>query len=422
MIKNNISLLPHNQKLFDEIMEAINNGEHSIFYSEATGLGKSFIFMRLVYNLFSNEGDKVLYIVPKLAIWENIQSYKEFEYIKDYVEITTYADFNSIKIKHYDYDAIFIDECHHLASDIQGANILDLCKEYVEADRYIFGFTATPEIKVKKEFINVDKYFNYKIYGMDAYEAIEAGLFNDIQYAIADHDTIINDKEYCKKYSIDGTKTLLENLLHKHAHINKWLVYFSNISDLNKNKPSIEKLFPNYKIFIMHSRIDNNDEELNNFNSYDGKCMLLTVSMVLEGIHPKNIGGILLYRNVTNHHTLLQVLGRVCDINKKISPVFIDITKCVNTISLSYLKDCAGKPNQYTKRNNSIRPIIDVKASTYKYIELIYVFRTLFNKSGYTLAKEIGCSDSYVYERRNKGMTDEQINDEYEKYKSKKHK
>ena len=91
-----ISLLPHNQKLFNEIMDLIKNGEHSIFYSEATGLGKSFIFMSLVNELF--KGKKVLYIVPKIAIWENINMYKEFEYIKDYVEMTTYADFNSTKI------------------------------------------------------------------------------------------------------------------------------------------------------------------------------------------------------------------------------------------------------------------------------------------------------------------------------------
>ena len=74
--KHEIKLLPHNQKLFDEIMELINNGEHSIFYSEATGLGKSFIFMSLVNELFL--GKKVLYIVPKIAIWDNMNEYKEF--------------------------------------------------------------------------------------------------------------------------------------------------------------------------------------------------------------------------------------------------------------------------------------------------------------------------------------------------------
>lgn len=40
---NKITLLPHNQMLYDKIVTEINKGEKSIFYSEGTGLGKSFI-------------------------------------------------------------------------------------------------------------------------------------------------------------------------------------------------------------------------------------------------------------------------------------------------------------------------------------------------------------------------------------------
>ena len=317
MNKNNkIELLPHNKKIFDEIMEAINNGEHSIFYSEATGLGKSFIFMRLMQELFKDK--KVLYIVPKIAIWDNLNMYKEFELIKDNVEMTTYTDFNSIKDKHYLYDAMFIDECHHLASDVQGVNILKICKEYLKHGKYIFGFTATPIIKNRSgQKINVDVYFNYKTYGPDIIEAVELDLFNHIDYAVAVEDIEIS-KEYCKKYSIDGTKTILENIINGRSDIDHWLVYFSKIKDLKKNIDSLKKLLPNYKVFTMYSQNEvMNDEQLRQFNEYKGKSMLLTVSMVLEGIHPKNVGGILLYRNITRNNTLLQVLGRVCNINKK---------------------------------------------------------------------------------------------------------
>ena len=419
-IKNEhpVSLMPHNKKLFDKIIEHINNGEHSIFYSEATGLGKSFIFMRLVYDLFRDK--KILYVVPKIVIWENIKMYKEFEYISECVEMTTYADFNSIKDHHYDYDAIFIDECHHLVSDIQGANILTLCDKYIKTGKYVFGFTATPEVKVDKVMVNTDKYFSCKVYGMNIEEAIDSGLFNKIEYAIADPDTIVDDEEYCKRYSIDGTKTLLENILNEHSDIDKWLIYFSNISMLNKNLPSVKKLFPDYKIFILHSKKDDNDEQLKEFNSYQGKTMLLTVSMVLEGIHPKNVKGILLYRNICNYHTLLQVLGRICNINNKTtSPVCVDITQCIYNMSLNYLDDCIVEDDNTEggERKRRLKSIIDVKASTYRYIELLSnihkkEYKGITYRSYRELGIKLGKSETYVYQKLNKGYTIEQIIDE----------
>jgi superfamily II DNA or RNA helicase len=187
---NTISLLPHNQKLFDEIMELINNGEHSIFYSEAMGLGKSYIFMKLVEKLFKNK--KVLYIAPTIAIWNNINNYKEFELIKPYVNMLTYASFNSIKSYHYDYDVMFIDESHHLASEIQGVNILKVCDKYLDENKYIFGLTATPETGLAK--IDTAEYFDRQVYGMNTIDAIKNGLFNKIEYAVTDDHTKINDK------------------------------------------------------------------------------------------------------------------------------------------------------------------------------------------------------------------------------------
>ena len=420
-----ISLLTHNQKIYDQIIESINNGEHSIFYSEATGLGKSFIFMRLVYDLF--KGKKVLYIVPKIAIWENMRSYKEFEYIKDYVEMTTYMDFNSIKDHHYEYNAIFIDECHHLISDIQGNNIINICNEYTNNNKFVFGFTATPKIKTKGRLVSVDMYFNSKVYGLNIEEAMKLGLFSEIKYAIADPYTIIDDEKYCKNYSIDGTKTLLENILNEHNNITRWLVYFNTIATLNENLSSIKKLFPDYKIFTMHNKNKDNDKELKEFNSCTEKSMLLTVSMVLEGVHPKNVGGILLYRNITNYHTFLQVLGRICSIKSKINPVCVDITNCVYDVPLSYIEKFSDYNNKHNKiRAYNIKQIVDIESHTYRYINLlsdvlseseIKEYRGITWKTNVELSIKLNKSPSYVKSKLKQGFTHKEIIDsELDKY------
>lgn len=100
-VSSKIKLLPHNQELYDKIVEQIEKGEKSIFYSQATGLGKSFIFMKLVEDYF--QGKRIMYVVPKIAIWENLIRYKEFETLDATIDMYTYQSFNT-------YDSSLVDK------------------------------------------------------------------------------------------------------------------------------------------------------------------------------------------------------------------------------------------------------------------------------------------------------------------------
>ena len=165
-----ITLLPHNQDMVTQIEQAMVSGNHKIFYTEATGLGKSFIFMYLVNKYFRDK--KVLYICPKNCIWTNMQSYEEFEFIKDCVTMMCNADFNEVKDRHLGYDVIFIDEAHHLIAPIQGETIMKVADTTLKKNpnAYIFGFTATPY--VNDIFIG-DEYFQKSVIGMDLCVAID---------------------------------------------------------------------------------------------------------------------------------------------------------------------------------------------------------------------------------------------------------
>ena len=63
----------YNQALYNEVLEKIKAGYHQIFYSEATGLGKSIIMQMLILQQFA--GKRVLYIAPKYSIWNNLSQY-----------------------------------------------------------------------------------------------------------------------------------------------------------------------------------------------------------------------------------------------------------------------------------------------------------------------------------------------------------
>ena len=54
------------------------------------------------------------------------------------------------------------------------------------------------------------------------------------------------------------------------------------------------------------------------------KAVVLSVDMLLEGVHLPDVTGIVLFRNVTSLVTFQQILGRVCSIANKTSPVIAD--------------------------------------------------------------------------------------------------
>lgn len=417
MGKSRIELLPHNQDLYNRIRKHINEGKHSIFYSEATGLGKSFIFMKLVEDLF--QGKKVLYIVPKDSIWYNINLYDEFNIIKDNIIKTTFADFNKIKDHHYDYDVIFIDEAHHLLSDIQGFNLINLINSYVKRGKYVFGFTATPYIKRKN--MSVDSLFEISLIGLDLFESIEEGLFKKFDYALADFDTIVDEK-YAKNFSVKGGKTLIRNLMDQRSDINRWLVYFSTISKLEENIEQFKKYFPEYKLFIMHMKSDNDNEQIQkDFNNYTGKCMILTVDMLLEGTHLKDVSGIIMFRNVSQWHTFLQIIGRCFKINMKSCPLIIDMTQSLNNF-INKKKTIHKMLNRIvSKSGKTLKEFINITSSSCQMIDLcncilnsLYYreYRGIIWINDADLCRKLGKHKSYVcFQKSHYGLSEEQIID-----------
>ena len=368
-----IKLLPHNQKMVEEIETAIDSGVRNIFYSEATALGKSFIFIYLVLKYFKDK--KILYICPRYSIWNNLQMIDEFKLIEDNVTMMCNANFNKLKSEHFGYDVIFIDEAHHLHTDVQGSNIINVVNYTLNhnPNAYVFGCTATPN--VGKEMIG-DKYFDASVMGMNHCEAEDKGVLRKINYCIAiNKDLNLTDSEkklIRTKFNVDSTHITVRSIIDRYSSINHWLAYFSNINELNENIEYFRIHFPEFKLFIIHSKIKNNKYELIEFERYSGKAILLSVSMVLEGIHPKSVEGILLYRNVQRENTLIQIIGRVSTMNKNFNPIVVDIySSCKNLKNSAIVKTLKNRKSNNI-RNHFSKEILIAHSDTYPYIHHIY--------------------------------------------------
>ena len=375
---NEIKLLPHNEKLYNDIVKEMIDGHKSIFYSEGTGLGKSFIFFKLAHDLFFSK--KILYIVPYIFTWENVIHYDEFNLLNtENITMTTFADFNlEEKVWKYadEYDVVFVDECHHMKSDIQGANVDKLLKEMNSRGKFTFGFTATPLV----DGIWVDKeYFEVSCYGPDIYEAIEMGLMPKIRLALADINLDEVPEDMLAKYSISGTKKIIRQIVDEHPEITHWLGYFSTIKELEEAEHELKYLFPEFKILSIHSEIEEDVKEIiSSYESYDEKTILLSVAMLLEGAHLNTVdNGIMLYRNVQASHTYMQILGRLCKMGLDKSPVFVDMTNAIFNIKSfeSFKSDRCVERKTYSKRD-----IFDTTASEYRYIEMYEYIQFISNE------------------------------------------
>ena len=141
-----MALYPHNQKTYKSIVKALNSGITNLIIVQGTGVGKSFLAIELIDKYFHD--NSILYICPKECIEINIKKYSEFASIANRVSFEYNAAFNNSNLPDeclQKYDVFIIDECHHLGSDIQGANIrkiIDYCK--TNSGKYSIGLTATP--------------------------------------------------------------------------------------------------------------------------------------------------------------------------------------------------------------------------------------------------------------------------------------
>lgn len=388
---NKIELLPHNQELYDIVVEKINAGEKSIFYSEGTGLGKSFIFMRLVQDFFADK--KVLYIVPKIAIWDNLTHYEDFKKIENNVDMVTFTKFNTYP---YDeeyctkYDAVFVDECHHMLSDIQGKNVKQLLDDMTSWDKFAFGMTATPEVNG----VYVDEeMFDVSCYGLDMYQAIERGIFPKMDIAIGIKEDLDIPDNLREKYSITGTQTLLDKVLYDYRHVTHWLAYFTTQEELEQNEGELRKLFPDYKLLKIYKGCGDSSI-IEEFENSIAPVILMSVSMFLEGMHLRNVGGVLLYRNIQKSHTYAQILGRLCVVGQKYTPVMVDITGSVLTMKQFYVPKSSraeGGRKAYSRKD-----IFDVTSKDYQLLEDMSEYINLDSRKTWSIDEDLFLQNNYT--------------------------
>lgn len=327
-----IVIYPHNENPLKQIVKLLEKKERQIILVLGTGVGKTFIAMKLVHEYFGNE--KVLYIIPQESISYNIKTYPEFELVRDRIEFINMQQFKTFEktkeiLQKYKY--VIMDEAHHLGSDIFGKNILEAS---MVLDNVLLGLTATP---LRGDSVNIENEFKNVVYGLSVFDCIKLGLMPEFRYFIGAGDK--NLVEYIERIeqmedeekgrterNYEGCTGVIKDIVKKHPR-KKWIVFSSTIEAMKNDKAIIESVFPGKKIFEIHSENEKNNEEIiQRFNDIE-EGILMSVNMALEGFHINTCDGLIILRSVQTLITFEQMLGRACSIGKKQMPVVIDCSQ-----------------------------------------------------------------------------------------------
>ena len=340
-----ISLRPHNQMAVNELVDNYNKGVRTQIYVSGVGTGKSYVFFGLLDKLFV--GKKVLYIIPKHSVAKNIQMYTEFlEFSKniDFLTFNVFAtesDADEILSK---YDFVVIDEVHHIGSKIYGKNLL---KGMARAHIPFLGLTATPERRIKDD--NVCQYFEKTVYGLSLFEAIQNGLMPPIEYRLGlpEKDLAQIQKEYNNevkaKISYIKSEKIIKEIVAQYPR-NKWVCFFNTSEAIEENLPMIQRAFDGYSIHILLSSLRNLQDIMTAMKNEE-KCVILSVNILLEGVHIPGIEGVALFRSCTSVGTFQQIIGRACSLSNKVSPVVLD---CSQT-SVKLMRKLMNENTKYLK-------------------------------------------------------------------------
>ena len=375
-----VELLPHNQKAYSKIRQAIQNGKKRIAVSHATGTGKSYLIAKLFEDY---KTDRKLIIVPSLYIKENLEKLFSKYNIKN-VDILLYQRLINMldeEIQMLDYKIIVLDEYHHTTSKVWGEKVNALIRSHGES--IVFGTSATP---IRMDGVNtIDEVFEGNcISELPLSEAIAERIVPIPKYIAAlytldyefealrkkiqnSRNSDEEKKEFYKK--INAMRAQIEKsygmpiILNNHIEnrTGKYIVFCKNKKHLEEIKDTVIEWFNVAGIkkihsYTVYSSYTAKDKEFNAFctDNTNNMKLLFCINMLNEGLHLENITGVLLLRPTNSHIVFNQQLGRVIETSNSEQPIIFDavnnFSSAGNGIKLfESIKDTLSKKNTSEK-------------------------------------------------------------------------
>ena len=363
-----VELYSHNKVTYEKVKSTLACSD-KVLITQATSTGKSFITMKLMQEDYKDY--KKLYVVPKIAIKDNLTLYPEW--VEHNVDFITYAKLTRVDIEEIisSYDVFIFDEVHHAGARLWRKPV----ESILLSGKVCIGLTATP---LRTDGIDIGKllFEGYVVAGPDVATAINEHIWSDFKYVLtvnkirerleaakkkvedlpASVDTL-NIKTESAGYALtDASSYTVRNIVEANNNTvyPKWLVFCSSISQMNEIDDDINDWFQYDRptILKVDSTMSKSDisKIIYKFNVYTNTkpIVLVSVNILSEGMHLSGVTGMILLRHTESLPMFLQMIGRVMTTNNNIVPVIVDVADNL-TMLRRVVSSMAGKEDIIVK-------------------------------------------------------------------------
>ena len=370
-----IELYKHNKIAYEKVLKHFETTNRTCVI-HPTGSGKSFISLKFLYD---NRNKKCLFMCPTDAIVDQVKRHIEDAglTLNDFpnLDFCLYASANKVSKKQY--DAIVFDEFHRIGADEWGKNINELLEN--NKDAKVLGVSATPIRYLDDNRDMSEEIFNKDIASeITLAEALLKGIlptptYISTLYSFKEDIEEIEKKieKYKDKSKIKELKDLLnqakkkiensegledifsKNITNKNG---KFIVFCRNIEHMKEMEAKclewFKKTNPNIEISDVHSK---KGKELNQYyidyfenNEKKTLKLLFSVEMLNEGLHVKNIDGVIMFRPTSSPIIYMQQLGRALSVGHNKHPLIFDIVN--NSASIDSVLNIKNDINDLIKK------------------------------------------------------------------------
>ncbi len=299
------------------------------------GVGKTRIGLEHMRRQYSDV-KKFLVVCPKTKIfksWSDEAEKFDLEYLMEHITFCTYL---SLPKQDYDYDYIYLDECHSLKK-----NHNKWLYGYLLQGGRILGLTGTYPVHKSSEKGKMCNFYCPKVYEYSPDEAIEDNILNDYQIYV--HEINLNKKKTIVKNGVHGE--FLTSEINDYEYWTNALENAKSASDEQriaiqrmkllqafKTKEHYARLLLNQQtektiLFVntteqadnlcthsVHSNNSKSDENLEMFKT--GKITKLTaVEQLSEGVNIPELKYGIIMHSYGNNRKAAQKIGRLLRLN-----------------------------------------------------------------------------------------------------------
>ena len=360
-LENISNLYPHNQKIFLKVLENLKT-YNKVGVVQATGTGKGKLASCFVeFVLSKKKNAKILIAAPLRSVLENYRDNFNMKskniVFATYSKINNLSDVDLINIGQQ-YDLIILDEYHRCGATEWFKSIQILFNGVDKGLCKVVGLTATP-IRYLDNSRNMSEelFDNNVIEGLNLEDAILDGILpgfvynacyfgtekvlkevedklknndykisddairNDLMVKVRELNMLYQNRLKIENIIKEGTKELGQN--------QKWVIFCKGKQSLLEIKEFCVNWF-NYKphLYVINSdrKPEDNDRTLVEFRSVkQGVNVLLCIDMLNEGVHIKDLNGVIMLRKTDSPILFLQQLGRSLEVGKDFKPIIFDL-------------------------------------------------------------------------------------------------